>query len=129
MGIKQLETDIPLIIRALRKESPNAVIIFQNLYNPFKGIVMPSGTNTTFDMGALGDKYILKINETIKNAAEANNYTVVDIYSPFKNSTEKLVNVNFGGDEAFNYDPHPNKAGHIVIAEAVTNAIKELLKK
>lgn len=134
-------TNMPAILTKVKELAPaDADVYWTTLYNPFSEQVfdleelfpnlansLPENATTSIDLGTLGAKYIEKMNEAF--AANQNGYHRVDLYDSFNNSG--LVNVKFerGGEEnnptlVLNFDPHPNAAGHEMIAEKLIAAIE-----
>jgi len=118
-GLSTLRENIPQIISYIKKVNPDAKIYYANVYSPYKGMnfTLPY-VNTILPLGDLSDQNVEKINAIIDELKNANGYTVVDIYTIFKNSKERIINA--GVDLSMmdlNYDPHPNKRGHSLIAD------------
>jgi len=66
----------------------------------------------------LSDQNVEKINKIIDDLKDAGGYTVVDVYTRFKNSREKIINAGLDlSTMNINFDPHPNKRGHALIAD------------
>lgn len=127
-GVEKFKTDLPLIIDEIRRVNPDCDIYFGNIYNPYAHFDICTLVDSEFDMPAYSDGVVQKLNLVIASFAETLGYTVVDIHSVFA-STDDL-NVNAVCDLSkglFNYDPHPNAAGHEVIAEVYYQIYKDLL--
>ena len=104
------------IISKLKAYAPNAKIYVTNIYNPYKGINIPYGVGT-LELGSIADTYI----QTLNSAFDANStdYTLIDVYSAFSASLASgtsPVNTNLA---TLNFDPHPNKVGHALIADLI----------
>ena len=126
-GLGALRQDIPQIISYIRKVNPKAKIYYANVYSPYKGmnITLPY-VNTILPLGDLSDQNVEKINAIINELKTDGGYTVVDIHSVFKNSREKIINAGFDLTKMnLNYDPHPNKRGHSLIADEYIRIITE----
>ena len=124
-GITRLRTDLPKIVSALREKNGDMEIVLLSVYNPFRGVKVPlsaaDGTVTEFDLGSMTDDYIRELNLQITETAEDMGCTLADVYTAFEESGEQNVNVTVdqNGHIAGSYDPHPNAAGHRLIAEVI----------
>ena len=111
------------IVGIIRKKAPDAEIYFNNIYNPYANIIIknPLNNEVLIDLGSYGEYYIAKINAHFDR--KSYNYTLIDIYTLF--SAGKLTNVNMSLLDLTNFsvDPHPNVAGHKIIADALLNII------
>lgn len=129
-GVAQLREDLPKIIERLRTLAPDAEIVLLSVYNPFDGAkvaINVGGGTTDVALGEMTETYILLMNEVIKDVAEEEGCTVADVYTAFRSSTEQVVNVTTdeSGYITTSYDPHPNAAGHRLIAVTVLAARKD----
>lgn len=101
------------ITARLKELAPNATIIVTTLVNPYEGIIVPL---INFNFGNYSDGYVKKLNTVIKKDADSGGYVVADSYALFKKHTsEQLTNANL---PKLDFDPHPNVAGHKLIAAA-----------
>ena len=66
-------------------------------------------------MNVMSDTFVTMINEVIISEAETLGYEIADVYSAFEPIEEYLINGD--GADSFLADPHPNSAGHKLIAE------------
>lgn len=126
-GLNKLREDIPEIISYIREVNPAAKIYFANVYSPYKGmnITLPY-VETILPLGDLSDRNVEKINKIIEDFKEDGGYTVVDIYTLFRNSREKIINAGIDlSTMDVNYDPHPNKRGHTLIADEYIRILTE----
>jgi lysophospholipase L1-like esterase len=107
------------IISALKTAMPNAKIYVTNAYNPYEGIKLPYGTGI-LDLGGIADGYIQTLNKAF--SSNSPDYTLIDAHSAFSQSLQNgtsLVNADLA---TFNFDPHPNAAGHAKIANMILKA-------
>lgn len=115
----RFQTNFQNIISAIKAAAPNAKLYVTNTYNPYEGISIPYGAGT-LDLGAIADSYIQTLNSAFStNSAD---YTLIDIHSSFSSSLKSgtsLVNANMSTG---NFDPHPNAAGHMTIANMILAA-------
>ena len=133
-GIEKLGTDIPLLIGKIRESAPDADIVFQTIYNPYKGakIVMNvNGFEMKVDFGEKINSWVEGLNEKIRSGAVKYGYTVAEVHNTFEKSPNRLVNVILAENGALtvDLDPHPDKNGHKVIAEVILETLKSLGKK
>lgn len=117
-AIAQFESNYKEIVSVIEKIAPNAKLYIGNLYNPYvKAASIYLGTYEAVNVEKLARTYILKMNKIIANNASGN--VVVDLYNTINNP--KYIK----GDVAnFDYDPHPNAAGHAAIAAKFIAAMK-----
>lgn len=128
-GIAQLYHDIPRIVGKIKSINPDAGIYFTTIYNPYKGMnVSLPFVETPFRISDLSDTFICRLNDRIIASATENGYKVVDIYTAFKHSNSDSVNA---GIDILNlrieFDPHPNRTGHTLIAQEFISALTEEL--
>ncbi|MBR4852397.1 MAG: SGNH/GDSL hydrolase family protein [Clostridia bacterium] len=122
-GIDRFKTELPQIIQALREVNADAKIIFQTVYNPYRDFTefKVEQNGFTLSFAAVSASSVISLNDVIENGAEANGYTVCEVYTPFKEYEGNLINALPDGS---NVDPHPNKEGHKLLAELVADAVK-----
>ncbi len=122
-GIDRFKTELPEIISALRAENPDAQIIFQTVYNPYRDFTefKVEQNGFTLSFAAVSASSVIALNDVIEQGAEANGYTVCEVYTPFKEYEGNLINALPDGS---NVDPHPNKEGHKLLSELVADAVK-----
>lgn len=101
------------ILSILHEKAPDAEIYATNVYNPFA--FLPK-------IGELADIYIREINQAF--SADAPDYTLVDVYTPFHEQELTNVHVDLLQLSSFNLDPHPSVQGHAVIGELITAAFQ-----
>ncbi len=134
------------MIAAVRALNPTAALVVSTQYNPYKHLV---GQVKQFYalLPFLGQDYVVmadaifRISEVIENALatfnsavkEGTGYGVADLYTAFQNSNAQLCNAALVlkgvSLESVNMDFHPNAAGHKVIADSMTAAVKAELEK
>ncbi|MCL2173762.1 SGNH/GDSL hydrolase family protein [Candidatus Saccharibacteria bacterium] len=102
------------IITTLKVINPNARIIVQTVANPYKGITTLNAAYKSLE--DLAEKGVTTINQAIIDGAGTETYVVADVYTAFNSSSAVLTNAA-NPDTLF--DPHPNVAGHSVIADVV----------
>lgn len=129
-GVDRLRDDIPQIIEGIRASNEDCDILFLTCYNPYGAVdvtldwdgVMP------VNFAALAATSVTQMNDVIRDLADDYGYTVADVYTAFEGKWDRLVNaapVEAGGSLNMNaVDPHPNKNGHIVIADVLFEIIK-----
>ncbi len=131
-GIAQLQSDIPQIIENLRGASPDAEILFLTLYNPYAHSPIVLNINgMPLRLATLSDTYCTLVNECIIDGSDnGTNYRVVDVYAAFSGTDGAYVNVT--NPEGLSetdmdmsaMDPHPNKAGHVRIAQWIVDTLE-----
>ena len=124
-GVEDLREDLPLIIDKLRESAPDAEIVILSIYNPFDGAKI-SLMGTDILLGEMTEEYVLLLNEVISEVAAEKGCLIADAYTAFKASTEQVVNVTADANGyIMEYDPHPNAAGHRIIASLILAALAE----
>lgn len=126
-GIQTFINDIPTIISLIKKSAPNARIIFQTVYNPFKSmdLTFDDFGDTPFTLSEETDRLVVRINDAIYAAAKSNGYEVCDIYSVFAKETGvvncELYEINYNDimSSMMAVDPHPTSKGHTLIADTI----------
>ncbi len=118
--------DINSIAAEIKSINPDAVILLANQYNPYQWLEGGENISALFEAGV-----------TYFNAALAsgktNDYTVVDVFSAFYASSDSLTNAYLTLDTTtglptdYNFDFHPNAAGHAVIADTLASAYTAIL--
>ena len=102
------------IIDIINQKAPDASIYVTNIYNPYKDVMV---------LGDIAETYIKEINTAFSQDSE--NYTLIDLYTLFKNENLSNVKFNFSDLSSINLDPHPSKEGHKRIAETIISAIEK----
>ena len=124
---EKLKTEIPNIVTELKKINPDAEIIVQTVYNPFKDMIITlTDVTAILDMHVNGEAAVGKLNEQIKANAAEYGYTVLDVHKGFAESIKTLTFAGLDITKAsFSLDPHPNEKGHELIAELYYNYLTE----
>ena len=114
----QFEGKFEHIIRMIKEKNPYVVIYADNVYNPYVAVNYTYGPIEVLNLSELTETYIRRINEAFHSSSKE--YTVINAYSIFQK--DGYTNVKAGtleNLEKFNLDPHPNREGHIQIAEKI----------
>lgn len=105
--------NISKIADSIYKINPNAETVFQTVYNPFetnieemKSVYAPLYTFTSIYLGV--------INNEIRNT---DGIVCADIHEKFKGNCPDFTNIQ-------EMDIHPNRLGHLIIAEEITEMLK-----
>ncbi|MCQ2426610.1 MAG: SGNH/GDSL hydrolase family protein [Lachnospiraceae bacterium] len=133
-GIEKLGTDIPKLIGKIRESAPDADIVFQTIYNPYKGARIVFGLNgfeMKVDFGGKINGWVEGLNGKIREGAVKYGYAVAEVHDEFEKNPDRLVNVVLAENGALTaeLDPHPDKNGHRVIADVILDTLKTLGKK
>ncbi len=107
------------IIVKLKALAPNAKIYVTNIYNPYQGISLNYGAGT-LDLGAIAEGYINTLNTAFD--AASSDYTLIDVHTSFENAKQAGTSPVNADLATLNFDPHPNKAGHALIASLILEA-------
>ncbi|WP_195270613.1 GDSL-type esterase/lipase family protein [Eubacterium sp. 1001713B170207_170306_E7] len=129
----------PAVLSALHEQAPGAEIYWNTLYNPFYGETLnlsqlfPNLAEKfplifrqfeSIDLSGYGAYYIEQMNQAFLQNTEG--YHSVDIYEAFNEPDLTNVEIkNTEGKLSLNFDPHPNAAGHQLIAERYTSTIRD----
>ena len=113
-GIVKFSEDWAKIV-AIMAANKDTKYIALTIYNPYAAVDM-------FGLDKLAEKYVGQLNAIITDSA-ADVYAVCDVNKAFADSEENLVNVDVA---AQNLDPHPNAAGHELIAATLNAALQGL---
>lgn len=101
-------TNLAGIADIIKKNAPDARVIFLKQYNPMKNVL---GFG---DFGNFADTLIGSINTSMETVCAASGFEVVDVPS--------VINVNAAGlTNMLNYDIHPNAKGHLEIAKLLAS--------
>ena len=106
------------VIAKIRAVNPDAAIIVSTQYNPFQFF-----TGDYLPFGQIVGRAVEKLSGVITANAETAGYLVADAYSAFAAGTENLC---CAAMQPFNPDPHPNAAGHQVLAECFQQVINNM---
>lgn len=130
-GIRSFERDISRIIELIKRSAPNAEIIFQTIYNPYRNVdITLDFAGTELILADETDRLVTSLNNIITDYATALGYETVDIYSAINAHTDVINADSFDGSDDdyatifISADPHPNAKGHRVIADAMIQKIK-----
>ena len=116
----QLEGNLRECISIIHSNNPTAAIIVQTVYNPF---IKQELKVSIVNVGKLANRYINKLNETIKSACYGNeNVCVFDIAERMNEDKENFYNV----EEQI--DIHPTVKGHTTLAQIYTDDFNSLVK-
>jgi lysophospholipase L1-like esterase len=114
--LAKVEANLNVIMRALRDANARTPIVLVGYPNFF------SGTGHAFEAPAA--RVLPRFNDLLRRIAERYPHTAVaDPYPSFEGRGGELTHVL---DPQF--DPHPNDAGHAIIADAVEEAAREARK-
>lgn len=117
-ALAAFEQELPELMELIGEQAFNARVLFQTVYNPYRSFshfsLRLNGTVTT--LSSLANECVVRLNEIIRDGALQYGYTVCDVYDAFEQNADRLVNASLS---KLNFDPHPNAAGHAVIAEVL----------
>lgn len=105
---------LQFILDKIHEKAPNAEIYVTNIYNPFAFVPQ---------LGDMGDIYIREINHAFSDSAE--DYTLVDVYTPFQQKNLTNVSIDPSNLSGMNADPHPSVEGHRAIADEIIRLLKK----
>ena len=111
---EEIKTIFPKIIVSLKSISPHVVIYVNNVYNPCVHIKRFASLQDTVD------RYINCFNEVYQE--NSTQYEMIDVKGIFDSQKDSVINLAIQGKEL---DPHPDKKGHHLIADAVIQKIQE----
>lgn len=105
--------DLTTIVMNVKRVNPTAKIVIQTIANPYKDLPNES-------LVAALDSGVSALNTIITSGSIVGGYQVVDVYTAFKSSSEILTNAT---NPSMPLDPHPNAAGHKVIANLMAEEV------
>lgn len=115
---EQFPDNFNRIIRMLRKDSPQALIYVNNIYNPYYGVSYEYEGLTLLNVHELCEPYIKQLNKAFDKNSDA--YTLMDMYSVFCQSGYTHVNpASLENMSGVNFDPHPNNKGYQLMADYI----------
>ncbi len=119
-GIASFGEELCAILAEIRKAAPNARIVVQTVYNPYRSF-------TWFKLRLGGERLSLadfvdscmrRLNEQILALSKQQDFLVCDVYTVFEQAYDRGERpVNASGIGLI-FDPHPNASGHLLIAQA-----------
>lgn len=126
-AVEKLQNEIPEIVSLIKEENPDAKIVIQTVFNPYKSVnISLPYIESKVELASHGDAAVSVLNMAIESLAEEQGYAVLPVYDVFEASAKKAVNAAFSIlTMQLNVDPHPNATGHQLIAESYYNLIKE----
>ncbi len=108
-AISGFEANWTKIIDRIYELNPDAELIVNNFYNPYAALDLGS----SIVIGSTVQGYLNRMNQYIaSHRYNGNRYVVADV-------TAVMAHTNVGLLPNFDLDPHPNKDGHSMIADAV----------
>ncbi len=124
---EKLQNEIPEIVSLIREQNPDAKIVIQTVFNPYKNVnISLPYVESKVELASHGNAAVAALNTAIESLADGEGYTVLPIYDIFEASAKKAINATFSLlTMQINVDPHPNATGHQLIAESYYNLIKE----
>ncbi len=124
-------TNLNAVTEYIKSVNPKAKIFVATQYNPYAEFKEKSiSFIVSFDLNSIYsgmEEGVTKLNDAIISNSAAGDYTVVDVKSAFDAVMAEEGADLYNADpntKSFNVDFHPNAAGHKVIADAFTEAIK-----
>ncbi len=101
-------------------KNPNAIVIYQTVYNPMSGIADLSAVDMMCQYAIAGINASYTENMWTDASQTKQKYIIADIYTDFLNKGEELTRIR-------SFDIHPNEAGHIRIYEICEKLLSENL--
>ena len=114
--------NLSMIISDIKSMNPDATIIVTELYNPFYEVGLAS-----YDLGNFYDEYIKAMNSVFYDLSQSESlYKIAKVYDDFNitNPRPTNINIDFNDLSKINFDIHPNKYGHSIIAANILDVIK-----
>lgn len=115
------------VTQTIKEMNPDAEIYLQTVYNPYSGIKLElSLVEGSVDLSSYGENAVAHLNRAIFEEQNVCKYTIVDVKDAFYKADETLTNAGYDFTvPTFSVDPHPNKAGHEVIAKLYFDVVSE----
>lgn len=119
-SIKSYESNWDKSIKYIKEINPNATIVVTEFYNPYYELALGS-----LDISGFVDENIQKMNLILhKYSNSEQEYKIAKIYEDFNTTDPRITNVSISLS-SFSLDPHPNVAGHKIIATKVIDSLKD----
>lgn len=122
-GCKTFEGNWDRIVSRIRELNPDAVIAVTGYYNPYSMLNMTVGLKEIKITDYI-DTYIARLNAVIENSEMSGEYVIADVSDISTN-----VNIFALDPSLFSVDPHPDAAGHKLIAERLLEALDKAESK
>lgn len=122
--ISYYKSTVEKVINILREMNPNAEIVMQTVYNPFKPIFVVAPIMFADMKDDIDGAYervegcINGFNTALFELSEKYGFKIADVSKDFRESDKKYINMSLS-----NPDIHPNAAGHRRIAEIIEQTI------
>lgn len=122
--ISYYKNTVEKVINILREMNPNAEIVMQTVYNPFKPIFVVAPVMFADMKDDIDGAYervegcINGFNTALFELSEKYGFKIADVSKDFRESDKKYINMSLS-----NPDIHPNAAGHRRIAEIIEQTI------
>lgn len=122
--ISYYKSTVEKVINILREMNPNAEIVMQTVYNPFKPIFVVAPVMFADMKDDIDGAYervegcINGFNTALFELSEKYGFKIADVSKDFRESDKKYINMSLS-----NPDIHPNAAGHRRIAEIIEQTI------
>ncbi len=119
---------LPAIAEEIKKQNPDAQLIFTNIYNPYSGsnteVIIPVGgvTEMRKNIGKHCEPYVEFVNKDLAENAEKSGFKIADVASVFDKGGYVNVSLDMRDMDTFTFDPYPTRAG----ANVISNTIKAL---
>ncbi len=125
---KLRDKTIPGIAAEIKKRNADAIVIFNNIYDPYKNmaLVYPISRSTYIKIypEEYFQPYVDRVNSGLKST---DSYLVADICSVFVKAGYVNASLDMREPEIFTFDPHPTRAGHNVIKNEVSKVYRSVL--
>ncbi len=122
--ISYYKSTVEKVINIFREMNPNAEIVMQTVYNPFKPIFVVAPVMFADMKDDIDGAYervegcINGFNTALFELSENYGFKIADVSKDFRESDKKYINMSLS-----NPDIHPNAAGHRRIAEIIEQTI------
>lgn len=124
-NIKQLNENLKDIVKEIRKVNTDGRIVFMTLYNPYFDFDCTVRTaECEINLKDFSHKAINEMNQQIISVAGEYGCEIADVCKAFKDAETDVLNAEIN-ENGINFDDHPNKEGHKLIAETFLEIILE----
>ena len=134
-GVENYTKNMREILDYILENNKEACIFVQNYYNPFETFYYEEDGQVYLNIRDMASTYIDRLNELLDDFVleykdKGMDIHLVDVYSTIHGHTDEYIKAHFSiVASEFQFDPHPNVAGHKKISEIYYDLWKSIYNK